>query len=142
MVSPDLPGRHRALERKSAGRGKSARKAESDAALARIRPALEARADGRCEVTGLPFTGPAHAHHRKRRGGPELDVLSNLLLVAPQSHLAAYDGSIHAEPARSRMFGWILRSHQDPASTPVLYRGERVLLADDGAVTPTEGLPE
>jgi hypothetical protein len=34
--------------------------------------------------------------------------------------------------------GWTVPSHRDPALTPVMYRGVRVLLGDDGTVTPCD----
>ena len=112
----------------------STRKTASAAALRAIRPRLLERADGCCEITGAEFTCAPHAHHRLKRGGPERDVLSNLLAVSGEAHVSCFPGSIHAEPARSRELGWILSSGDDPTEHPVWYRSRWVLLADDGTV--------
>ena len=135
VVSSDLGTTKRGYKTVSAGR--LTRKQLSDAAMAAARPIVLARADGRCEVTGLPLVDHPHLHHRHRRGHPRYDVPSNLIAVNPQSHLAVFDGSIHAEPAQSRWFGWIVRPGRDWRTAPVLIRGQWTLLDDDGGYTAT-----
>jgi len=129
VVSSNPETRKRGSKTVSAGR--LTRKQASEAALAAVRPVVLARADGRCEVTGLPLVDHPHLHHRRKRLGPDRDVPSNLLVVNPNSHLAVFAGSIHAEPVIAKRFGWIV-PHGDWRSVPVLIRGVRVLLDDVG----------
>lgn len=92
---------------------------------------LYARSGGCCEMCGKPLNGSAERAHRVRRrdGG---DRLSNLLLLHPACHAWT-----HAHPLQSNARGYILPTHADPATTPVLWRGtELVLLDDDGGRTP------
>lgn len=83
--------------------------------------------------------GPFAIHHRsaRRAGGsrlPEKNALSNCVLLC--------DFGCHRFVESYRTFaereGLIVRSHDDPATTPLLYRGRWVLLTDLGAVEPTE----
>lgn len=113
--------------------GRSARKRASDAELRRIVPLLKERAAGRCEITDVPLgPGEGHAHHRLKRSGPERDTLENLFWISGALHISF----VHAKPALSQRFGWILRSWQDPATTPVYRRGRWVFLLPDGGIDP------
>lgn len=130
-VFPDPPGNPRASQGIS-GRRKSARKTASDAAIRAAMPALRDRAGGCCEITGDHLVdGFGHAHHRLKRGGPDRDTLANLVFLSPTAHAWA-----HAEPALAHRFGWILRSWQDPAGTPIYRAGRWVLLDDTGGIHP------
>lgn len=91
---------------------------------------LESRAAGACERCGKEC-GPVERHHRKRRreGG---DSLQNLLFVGELCHR-----EIHAHPATSRKFGWIVSVYADPITVPVLWRSrEWAMLTEDGGRVP------
>lgn len=92
---------------------------------------LESRAAGACEKCGKEC-GPVQRHHRKRRreGG---DSLENLLFVGRDCH-----AEIHAHPATSRKFGWIVSSYvADPGTVPVLWRSkEWVMFTSGGGKVP------
>lgn len=109
-------------------------KAASNSAMRVVRPLLMERAGGLCEKCGTYFqNGLGHAHHRLRRRGPDLDVLSNLIALCPPCH-----AEVHSTPTLSRQNGWILLCHHLPAEEPVLYRGQWMSLTDSGLVTPTD----
>ena len=93
------------------------------------------RADGRCEIDGLPLTG-RHLHHRRPRGmgssTADPHAVDNLLLLHPNCHLVRVERN-RAEAYRN---GWLVHRWDDPAEVPVLtYRGW-VWLWPDGSVTP------
>lgn len=83
-----------------------------------------------CSLGGGPF----QIHHRsgRRAGGsrlPEKNALSNLILLCASCHAAVESRRTIAET-----LGLIVRSHNDPAVTPLRWHGELVLLTDMGAV--------
>lgn len=128
---PRGPGYFRAAAGVS---GRSDRKRASDAAMRKIRPLLLERAEGRCEITGVPLGHIWHAHHRVGRGGPERDTLANLLALSPEIHLV----HVHGRPRVSREFGWIVGDHDDPLVVPVLRMDEWVYLTESGEIIPTD----
>lgn len=95
----------------------------------KIRGALYRRSDGWCEVCGLEYA--TNAHHRKNRSQGGVDQLSNLLHVCGSGTTGCH-GDITVNPAKSYEAGWSVRSHADPASVAVVYRGQRVILDDLG----------
>ena len=102
-----------------------------------VRTAVYEREGYRCARCG-DVDGPFAIHHRsaRRLGGSRLaskNYLSNLVLVDDACHSWAESYRTRAESE-----GWIVRSHQDPATTPILYRGRWSLLTDLGAVEPVE----
>jgi 5-methylcytosine-specific restriction enzyme A len=108
----------------------------------RVRVALAVRSGGVCEIAMPGCTRNADdASHRIKvgMGGRKGDaakahhVLSNLLAACRTCH----GQRLHAEPARAYAAGWMLREHQIPTSEPVLYRGARCWLSDDGLVLNT-----
>lgn len=109
----------------------TSRKRASNAALRKAVPLLRERAGGRCEWCGSTLVGGGDPHHRQRRGGPDRDVLSNLLLLCRGCHNA-----VHANVSASQNNGWIVSLYRTPATVPVLYRSDWVHLTDDGEVLP------
>jgi 5-methylcytosine-specific restriction endonuclease McrA len=88
-----------------------------------------------CEV-GLPRCAglsevKLDPHHRRKQsqGGPW--EVANLLAACRRCHDVITD-------TRSAYYkeGWLVKSYQDPRKVPVLRRGVRVWLADDGRFRP------
>ncbi|BAL87357.1 hypothetical protein AMIS_21370 [Actinoplanes missouriensis 431] len=109
---------------------------------ARVRAALKQRSCGVCEIQAPGCDGRAvDPSHRITTGmggrhgaaAARHHVLSNLLHACRGCH----SGALHAMPAAAYWRGWMLHSHEDPTSVPVLYRGVWSLLTDAGDVTPT-----
>ncbi|EFC79309.1 hypothetical protein [Parafrankia sp. EUN1f] len=99
------------------------------------------RADGRCEIGGEPLRpGWRSIQHRARRGtggtsDPGTHRLSNLLAVCGPDASAGCHAL--ADGASDRYDnGWQVHRGDDPAAAPVLYRGARVLLDDQGGIHP------
>ncbi|MET0415799.1 MAG: hypothetical protein ABW022_07240 [Actinoplanes sp.] len=108
----------------------------------KVRAALAVRSEGKCEIAASGCTGVAtEAAHRVRVGmggrkgaaARTHHVLSNLLHLDHHCHQQL----CHANPAAAYDAGWMLREHQTPLLEPVLYRGERRWLADDGSTSTT-----
>lgn len=108
-----------------------------------LRAALWQRAQGRCEVTGLPLDPETFdAHHRRNKGiggtsRPDRDALSNLLALDPLVHNGhtLTRRTVHGDPEWSRLGGYLLSNHGalPPAAQPVWLHGVRwVWLTDDG----------
>jgi hypothetical protein len=109
---------------------------------AKVRKALAVRSGGLCEILQPGCTGVAveFAHRKKtgaggRKGAAKTahDVLSNALHACWTCHHRL----CHARPAEAYVAGWMLREEQIPTSEPVLYRGQRRFLTDDGLVLTT-----
>lgn len=104
-----------------------------------VKQTISGRSHGMCE---LDFCGPAdHYHHRapRGRGGsslPWVNLPANGLHVAARCH-------DHIESRREVALtnGWLVSRLRGltAAEVPVLYRGRRVLLSDDGSVVPAGG---
>lgn len=90
------------------------------------RAAVMGRSGGRCEVGGcnLYDTG-IHVHHRQLRRSNN-HTLPNLLAVCPEHHR-----QIHASPTTAYENGWMVRQTADPATTPVRFFNDRIVLLDE-----------
>lgn len=97
----------------------------------RVRSQLRMRAGDLCEACGKPGN---NAHHRKNRSQGGGDVLSNLMLLCGSGTTGCH-GYITVNPKHAYTLGWSVHSYADPASRAVNYRGQWVLLADDGSIT-------
>jgi hypothetical protein len=101
------------------------------------RDCVKARSGGWCEACGR---NPVHDYqHRKARAHctkAELWDVANALHVCGFGNLSGCHGDIHGEPVWAKDRGYTVESHQDPASTPVLRRGEWVLLDSQGGWEP------
>lgn len=97
-----------------------------------------------CEVCGnVPGS---NIHHRQPRGAggcplPYINAPSNLLWVC--GHGNAFPGC-HADIENDREYakgvGWLVPRPTEPIGVPVLRRGVRVWLCDDGSFEPVEGM--
>ncbi len=100
-------------------RRRSAKTVGYQAELDAVRPVVEARSQGWCEVRLPGCTGEAaHIHHRKLRkhgGGNSAD---NLLSACLTCH-----DTLHRNPAASYEAGFLVRSTADPAEVPVIPGG-------------------
>ena len=89
----------------------------------------------RCGSYGAVHTYPPHAlHHRsgRRAGGSRLESKNspaNLVLLCSEDHTWAESERTDAEAE-----GMIVREYDDPATTPLVYRGQKVLLTHDGQI--------
>jgi hypothetical protein len=106
----------------------------------RLRAMLRLRSEGICEVQ-LPgchgrATDNCHRLGKKAGGRPrrDLDRLANLYHGCRHCH-----GWTHDNPLEAQAMGLVLREYQKPEDEPMLRRGVRVLLDDDGYVTPADG---
>lgn len=93
---------------------------------------ITARSGGVCEMCG---EDPAvQKHHRRARGmggtrRPQSASPANALDLCRDCH---HFTEVYRRLAR--LLGWLVPQHADPAVVPVVYRGERVLLTDDGGI--------
>jgi len=98
-----------------------------------VRDIVNRRAQGQCEICG-EFTQAAEIHHRRPRGmgGTKRDSTnsaSGALWLCRTCHRF-----IESNRRLALLLGWIVGSLSDPAETPVVYRGVRVRLSDDGTL--------
>lgn len=130
-----------ALHADSAARKAGPKRRAGSAIPARVRAALKLRSGGLCEIgaPGCTEIATDGSHRIKsgtggRKGAAAVrhHVLSNLLHACRHCHSTW----LHAQPAAAYAAGWMLREHQSPLSEPVVYRGGRHLLGDDGSVSP------
>lgn len=88
---------------------------------------VAARSGGLCEVCALAVA--REWHHRQNRSQGGTWAASNGM------HLCRWDHQwITEHPEQSYRNGWSVRSGHDPAAVPVLRRGKRVLLDDEGRI--------
>ena len=98
----------------------------------RARRLVRDRAEGRCEGCGRA-PGVEWAHRVSRAQGGPWCPSNGLLLCGPGG---CHHWS-HLNPEAARQWGWMLRRHQDPATSPVLHAWHGwVYLGADGSVTP------
>ena len=99
-----------------------------------VRALIIERAGGVCEKCGQARP-QMHAHHRRCRGmgstrRTETNEPQNALWLCAQCHY-----EVEHNRTDSYRNGWLVKQHEDPAKVPVLYRGSRVLLDDEGGAT-------
>jgi hypothetical protein len=101
---------------------------------AKQRVALRERAEHMCEakLPGCQGYG-TNAHHRKNLSQGGNDELSNLLLVCGSGTTGCH-GWITEHPAEARRRGMSMWRSDDPALTPVVYRGMWARLDNAGHV--------
>lgn len=91
------------------------------------------RSGGRCEVCGDPAWDVHHRHPRKSGSTKRawIGLASNALAVCRLDH-----NLIESRRTLAYLLGWLVHEGCNPSSEPVVYRGERALLSDDGFVVP------
>ncbi len=98
-----------------------------------VKAIIDERSQGNCELCGLSAPDGQY-HHRRPRGmggtkRSETGSPVNALYLHQACHL---DVEMHRE--ESLYNGWLVRQSQDPALTPVNYRGRYSTLTNDGRV--------
>ena len=89
------------------------------------------RAQGYCEVCGLPGDNFA-LHHRKLRSQGGKDEVANLIAVHHKCHNMGTH-SIHLKPMVAKVKGWIVPSWANPIEYPLhLHNKEIVRLDNEG----------
>ncbi len=106
------------------------------------RAVVRLRATGLCEGCGrAPATDYAH---RVRRGPGKWCPSNALHLCGGLAASLARPGALschgwsHANPTAARSIGWLLRTTDDPETTPVLLPRGWVRLHPDGSITPVQ----
>ena len=109
-----------------------------------VRETVMSRNGGRCEPQVSPHCAKyaSEWHHRKMRSQLGPDTIPNGLAVCPACHRY-----IHRHPEESYDKGYLVRSHYDEDSVPVLlptrFFGRRwQILTPTGDYTPTAPPPE
>lgn len=98
-----------------------------------VAAALAARSGGWCEMQLAGCAGRAtDAAHRWGRGAGGTHRLSNVLYACRVCH-----SWCHARVAEAVDMGLMLRRGDDPQAVPVSYRGQLVVLDDEGGVAVT-----
>lgn len=93
---------------------------------------IEGRSGGICEICGLDRV---HEHHHRRPRGAggtrrgDTNTASNGLGLCRDCHRFT-----ESYRRLATLLGWLVPQSCDPATYPVIYRGEKVLLADDGRI--------
>lgn len=93
-----------------------------------LRDGIIARSAGLCDSCGygMRSTDAYEVHHRKLRTRGGEDSWENLLGVCAPCHRW-----IHANPENATLYGLMVSSWQDPAETPILLYGRRLVMAGD-----------
>ncbi|WP_051362657.1 hypothetical protein [Amycolatopsis thermoflava] len=90
----------------------------------------EAAIPGACQGQGREF------QHRQAKGQQGAWSASNGLWVCGHGNTDGCHGYIHRHPIEAHLNGWSVQSWGDPLIRPVLRRGVRVLLDDEGGFQP------
>lgn len=117
---------------RTSGTGKPpAARARKPGVTTETRAIVLARCGGRCEACGKPLgRSGVDIHHRQRRRGGDHSP-ANLVALHPDCHTID-PKAVHQRPAWARGRGLIVRSTDDPATTPLtLPSGRRVLLGEN-----------
>lgn len=87
-----------------------------------VREAVYRRSGGRCDRCGVGISLESmEAHHRKLRAQGGQDDLATLIALCRACHVPG----VHGHPKESRLTGFIVPSHGDPATVPVLRYTDR-----------------
>jgi hypothetical protein len=99
---------------------------------ARARLIVRERAEERCELCGM--ARGTNFSHRVSRGQGGLWTPANGQWLCGSGTTGCH-GRLHANPDWAYRHGLMLRRGSNPTGIPVLYRGARVLLDDEGGVS-------
>ena len=92
------------------------------------------RAAGYCEVCGKVPQESMALHHRKLKSRGGKDTPANLIWIHHGCHNLNTD-SIHLNPKKAELNGWMVGSWQDPEEAPFVMADKSiVLLKDDGTI--------
>jgi hypothetical protein len=136
-LTPMPPPRQRLRARRQRRTARDRRDAADERSARLI---VRERSGGLCEAGALLHLpgyvrGTDYAHRVRRDVGPWCP--SNALLLCRAHH-----DWCHAHPDAARKLGWLLRTTDDPLTTPAYYAGDRlVLLLPDGDLEPYRGPP-
>lgn len=102
------------------------------------REKVETRSRGKCEarIPGVCQGQAREFQHRLAKAHMGPWTASNGLAVCGHGNLDGCHGYIHQHPTEAVANGWTVKSGGDPSLEPVLYRGRRVLLDNNGDTTP------
>lgn len=103
---------------------------------AKTRKILTARSGGLCERCGIRPAESVHHRLKRSQGGPW--SASNCVHICGDGTRFCHGFAEHNATA-AHVEGLHVRPWETPAESWFLYRGQWVLLADDGSVTPIEG---
>lgn len=92
---------------------------------------VKARSFGLCEVCGAKRA--TEVHHRLHRSHGGRDTVTNMIHVCGWGNTSGCHGAAHTDSNRYGN-GWAVRSGFDPGLLPVLYRGELMMLTEDGGL--------
>lgn len=92
--------------------------------------------DRDCIICGESFQ--LQIHHRRPRGAggtrrPETNLPGNLVLVCSDHH-----SWLESHRDTARQSGYLVPQNAAPTDVPIIWRGQWVLLDDEGGVTPVE----
>lgn len=98
----------------------------------KTRVAVRERSGGACERCDTAVA--TDMHHRKNRSQSGKWHPANIVHLCALCHV-----EVTAEPEKSRATGFSMRSMEEPETVPILIRGRRCLLEDDGTVVHIPG---
>lgn len=101
-----------------------------------VRAVVADRSNGLCEVCGS--ARPQEHHHRRGRGMGGTRRADSATASADLHACRDCHRLIESHRNLALLLGWAVPQTLSPASTPVLYRGEWVVLDDLGGWTPVE----
>lgn len=93
---------------------------------------IDERSGGICEVCG---GAPVHEHHHRRPRGSggsrraDTNTAANALGLCRDCHRL-----VESYRALAKVLGWLVPQGAAPDTYAVIYRGERMLLTDDGGL--------
>ena len=93
---------------------------------------LRERSGNLCEVCGSCRAWDAHHRRPRQAGGTKRQAsaaITNALHVCRDCH-----NLLESRRSLATLLGWLVPSTFDPATQPVLYRGEWARLGEDGSV--------
>ncbi|TXH58283.1 MAG: HNH endonuclease [Desulfurellales bacterium] len=96
---------------------------------------IDARSGGYCEACGARSAVERHHRRPRQQGGskrPDTNLASNGLALCRHCHHV----NVENNRAFAYLMGWLLSQNMSPDRERVMYRGEWMLLGDDGSVEP------
>lgn len=99
----------------------------------KVHAILTERSNGVCEVCDAARAWDAH--HRRPRGMGGTRRADSATPAAGLHVCRACHNLLESHRDLAKLLGWLVPSTGSPAATPVLRRGQWVLLDDDGGIT-------